>query len=63
LPIEIKAGTTINPDYFSGLNKWRALAGDAALQPLLIYAGSEVQTRTQADILPWHQVGAWAETT
>lgn len=63
LPIEIKAGTTINPDYFSGLNKWRALAGDAALQPLLIYAGSEAQTRTQADILPWHQVGAWAETT
>lgn len=63
LPIEIKAGTTINPDYFSGLNKWRALAGDAALQPFLIYAGSEAQTRTQASILPWHQVGAWAETT
>ena len=31
LPIEIKAGTTINPDYFSGLNKWRALAGNTAL--------------------------------
>jgi predicted AAA+ superfamily ATPase len=63
LPIEIKAGTTLNPDYFSGLNKWRALAGDAALQPLLIYAGSEAQARTQARILPWQQVGAWAETT
>jgi len=62
LPIEIKAGTTINPDYFSGLNKWRALAGSAALPSILIHGGSEAQTRTQASLLPWHQVAAWAET-
>jgi len=60
VPIEIKAGTTINPDYFAGLTKWRALAGEAAGQPLLIYAGHETQQRTQASVLPWHQLGDWA---
>ena len=60
LPIEIKSGTTLNPDYFVGLNKWRILAGEAAGEPHLVYAGDEPQQRTQARVLPWHLLGGWA---
>ena len=60
MPIEIKSGTTLNPDYFAGLNKWRGLAGEIAGEPHLVYAGDEPQQRTQARVVPWQQLGEWA---
>lgn len=37
MPIEIKSGQTLMRDSFSGLEKWSALAGDAAIDPTLIF--------------------------
>jgi predicted AAA+ superfamily ATPase len=41
IPVEIKSGQTIAKGFFSGLEKWLALAGDRAIQPTLIYGGTE----------------------
>ncbi len=55
-PIEIKAGQTINADYFSSLRKWLSWAGDEAGKPYLIYGGDESQERKEAQIVPWREV-------
>ena len=41
IPIEIKSGRTVNREFFSGLEKWTALAGEMAVHPTLIYGGAE----------------------
>lgn len=41
MPIEIKSGKTLNRDFFSGLDRWTALAGDRAFAPALVYGGTE----------------------
>jgi uncharacterized protein len=59
-PVEIKSGKTLNNDYFAGLKKWCALAGDAVKNPTLIYAGDEQQSRSTVDVIPWDKVGGIA---
>ena len=45
--IEIKAGATINPDYFKGLRQFKKVIGDShAVVAGLIYGGDEVQRRS-----------------
>ncbi|MEE8057439.1 MAG: ATP-binding protein [Pseudomonadales bacterium] len=56
IPVEIKAGQTINKDFFKNLKKWRALAGDKANQAYLIYGGDQVQDRSDANVLPWRHL-------
>lgn len=58
IPVEIKAGMTLNQDYFTGLRHWSALAGDQAGAPVLIYAGSGEQQRSGIRVLGWQQVQA-----
>ena len=57
-PLEIKAGQTINQDYFKGLDFWRKLAGETAGKAWLVYGGDIRQTRTDVTILPWFEIGA-----
>ena len=54
--IEIKSAQTITPQFMSGLNKWVAIAGDAALPPQLIYGGMETMTRNGVQILSWQAI-------
>jgi predicted AAA+ superfamily ATPase len=61
LPIEIKAGKTIAGDYFSGLAKWSALANGISIDPTLVYAGDQGQERSQARVIPWHDVDRLAD--
>jgi len=35
MPVEMKSGQTMTPDFFKGLTRWLRLAGDAAHQPAL----------------------------
>ena len=56
-PIEIKAGMTLNRDYFAGLQRWTALAGNLAGEPALVYGGTEKQERSGIRALGWQQVG------
>jgi uncharacterized protein len=54
IPIEIKAGKTIATDFFKGLDYWIKIATDKVGQPYLIYGGNEIQKRSTAHVIPWH---------
>ncbi|MEE8057134.1 MAG: ATP-binding protein [Pseudomonadales bacterium] len=56
VPIEIKAGQTVNRDFFKNLKKWRALAGNKAKQAYLIYGGDQIQDRSEANVLSWRHL-------
>lgn len=58
MPIEIKAGKTVTRESFAGLDKWRALAGDAAIEPTLIYGGSDEYSRNGVKVVGWEKCGA-----
>lgn len=51
-PIEIKAGQTINPDYFKGLSVFADRLGRAPRRPTVIYAGTQRQDRSNASVWP-----------
>jgi len=55
MPLEIKSGKTINQDYFKGIRKWLALAGDSAVKPSLIYGGDESLNHSGIKLLPWRE--------
>ncbi len=57
MPIEIKSGQTLNRDFFTGLERWMALAGDRVISPTLIYGGTENMLRKGIRILKWSSVG------
>lgn len=57
MPIEIKAGKTVVRDSFAGLDKWRGLAGDAAREPTLIYAGIEGYSHNGVKVVGWEKCG------
>lgn len=61
LPVEVKSGRTINLDFFQGLTKWKALAGEAAGTAWLVYGGDDRQSRTAAEVVPWRKIGDLAE--
>lgn len=54
-PIEIKSGQTLNRDFFIGLERWLALAGNQAATPVLVYGGAEELMHREVRVLPWHQ--------
>jgi len=56
-PIEIKSGRTITRESFAGLEKWCALAGDAASSPTLIYGGEDSYSRKGASVIGWKNAG------
>ncbi|MBI2317394.1 MAG: ATP-binding protein [Betaproteobacteria bacterium] len=51
-PLEIKAGETVNPDYFHGLRAFARLYDQPPKGGALVYAGSEVQERSGTWVLP-----------
>lgn len=56
VPIAIKSGATIAPDYFDNLKKW-SLISDRQEQPTwLIYGGSKELTSGETRILPWNRI-------
>jgi predicted AAA+ superfamily ATPase len=50
-PVEIKAGETVNADYFKGLRVFNAQRNHSA--GYLVYGGSQTQDRTEAHVLGW----------
>ena len=55
-PVEIKSGATFQREALRGLEKWRDIAGPEAAQPMLVYGGSESQSRTQVDLVSWREI-------
>lgn len=58
MPVEIKSGRTINREFFSGLERWTALAGERVTVPTLVYGGNETYERRSIRVFGWEQVGA-----
>ena len=56
MPVEIKSGQTVNRDFFSGLERWMALANDQARLPTLVYGGKENMTRQGTRVLTWRNL-------
>lgn len=56
IPIEIKSGKTVIPDYFKGLAYYGRLAGDRADRPYLVYGGDSEQIRENAQVVPWNHL-------
>jgi uncharacterized protein len=54
--LEIKAGKTINEDFFSGLKFYKDLAGEKNISSYMIYGGKNVEVRSAGKVLPWHNV-------
>jgi hypothetical protein len=61
IPIEIKSGKTVARDFFSSLDKWKALAGDLSLEPTLIYGGTDNYRHKKVRVTGWNDVGAKLE--
>jgi len=57
MPIEIKSGKTVASDSFAGLDKWRSLAGDAAIEPTLIYGGIDEYSQNGVNVVGWRKCG------
>jgi len=53
-PIEIKSGSTINSDYFKGLNFFSKLKNLSIADGALIYGGENRQTRGPWRVCPFH---------
>jgi hypothetical protein len=58
MPIEIKSGRTVTREFFTGLEKWNALAGDSVIQPTLIYGGEESFSHKGIQVRGWRDAGA-----
>lgn len=58
MPVEIKSGKTVARQFFSGLEKWIALAGELAIEPTLIYGGDDSYAHKGVMVRSWR--GDWA---
>ena len=56
LPVEIKSGATVASDWFAGMKKWQALAGDKSQRGFVVYGGEESQKRKEAAVVPWREI-------
>ena len=57
--VEIKAGITILPNMFNGLNWFEENTGLTSLQKILVYGGNEGQKRSYGEIIPWIDFIPW----
>ena len=54
-PVEIKSGSTVTADFFSGLKRWVSYAGKLAGQPTLVYGGEQSFTREEVAVVGWRK--------
>lgn len=57
VPVEVKSGQTVVPDFFGNLESWSRIAGEAGGRPWLVYGGDRRQSRANAEVLPWREIG------
>lgn len=54
--IEIKSGATYASDWQKSINKWRTLAGNEGLQPMIIFGGDNGHERGDFLLKSWRQL-------
>lgn len=55
-PVEIKAGKTVNLDYFDGLTYWNNLAYASPDHGFLVYGGNQNQKRSLGNVVSWEKI-------
>ncbi len=55
--VEAKSGATVTQSSFKGLNKFKALIEDEAVQSWLVYGGTDRGTRNENKLIPWYLLG------
>lgn len=55
--VEVKAGQTVVPAHFEGLDFWAGLLGARPKQAWLVYGGGDWQPRTRGTVVPWSRIG------
>jgi predicted AAA+ superfamily ATPase len=60
VPVEVKSGKTVVPDFFANLESWTKIAGETGGRPRLVYGGDQRQSRANAEVLPWKEIGELA---
>lgn len=59
-PVEIKAGRTVTPDFFKGLELWRKMAGSDSGEGIVVYGGELPQERESGwHVLPWRRIDSF----
>lgn len=56
-PVEIKSGQTVASDFFSSLQYWRGLAGEAGHAAGLVYGGDASYKRRGVSVISWSEWG------
>jgi predicted AAA+ superfamily ATPase len=56
-PVECKSGMTYSPSWLDPARRWRALVGDAAADPLLVYGGDDGHRGADYAVLSWRRLG------
>ncbi|GAB6062548.1 ATP-binding protein [Deferrisoma palaeochoriense] len=56
IPVEIKSGQTVTPEYFSNLRYWQTLSGHPDGPAALFYGGDQAFRRSGVVVLPWFGV-------
>ena len=59
-PIEVKASATPAPRLVRSVERWSALAGDAALPGAVIYGGDQRRGHRDVEFVPWSELDLWA---
>ncbi|MDP9122387.1 MAG: ATP-binding protein, partial [Acidobacteriota bacterium] len=60
MPVEIKSGQTVAPDFFRGIDDWRRISGQTESDAWLVFGGDREQVRGRLQVLPWRQIGKLA---
>ena len=55
--VEIKSGQTIASDFFKGLNYFKDINKEEALNNFIVYGGDQLQKRSFVQIVPWNRLG------
>lgn len=55
VPLEIKAGVTIQPSFFKGIQDWQKISGQQN-KGYVIYGGDKDLSNTRADLVSWRHV-------
>lgn len=58
IPVEIKSGQTIAPDFMAGLRKWNVLSGIPDRASFLVYGGGREMVNGNVTIVPWKRIPA-----
>ena len=61
IPVEVKSGMTITPDFFSALRDWKDITQQKNVQPYVVYGGTENILHKDGNVFAWDNVATMLE--